>query len=64
MFASRVALFEGSWLTNFAGTPFGFLMVRIARKSKDYNANYQYPTGSVEAEARAYLQKAVDEAGL
>lgn len=22
LFASRVALFEGSWLTNFAGTPF------------------------------------------
>lgn len=52
LFASRVALFEGSWLTNFAGTPFVPNGEGWPGKSKDYNANYQYPTGSVEAEAK------------
>lgn len=64
LFASRVALFEGSWLTNFAGTPFVPNGEGWPGKSKDYNANYQYPTGSVEAEAKYFFQKAVDEAAI
>ena len=64
LFASRVALFEGSWLTNFAGTPFVPNGEGWPGKSKDYNANYQYPTGSVEAEAKYFLKKAVDEAAI
>lgn len=62
LFASRVALFEGSWLTNFAGTPFVPNGEGWPGKAKDYNANYQYPTGSVEAEAQFFFKKAVDEA--
>lgn len=62
LFASRVALFEGSWLTNFAGTPFVPNGEGWPGKSKDYNANYQYPSGSVEAEAKYFFKKAVDEA--
>ena len=64
LFASRVALFEGSWLTNFAGTPFVPNGEGWPGKAKDYNANYQYPTGSVEAEAKYFFQKAVDEAAI
>lgn len=64
LFASRVALFEGSWLTNFAGTPFVPNGEGWPGKSKDYNANYQYPTGSVEAEAKYFFKKAVDEAAI
>lgn len=64
LFASRVALFEGSWLTNFAGTPFVPNGEGWPGKAKDYNANYQYPTGSVEAEAKYFFKKAVDEAAI
>lgn len=64
LFASRVALFEGSWLTNFAGTPFVPNGEGWPGKSKDYNANYQYPKGSVEAEAKYFFKKAVDEAAI
>ena len=64
LFASRVALFEGSWLTNFAGTPFVPNGEGWPGKSKDYNANYQYPTGSIEAEAKYFFKKAVDEAAI
>ncbi len=64
LFASRVALFEGSWLTNFAGTPFVPNGEGWPGKAKDYNANYQYPTGSVEAEAQFFFKKAVDEAAI
>lgn len=57
LFASRVALFEGSWLTNFAGTPFVPNGEGWPGKAKDYNANYQYPTGSVEAEAKYFSRR-------
>lgn len=42
---SRVALYEGSWLTNFAGTPFVPNGEGWPGKDKDYNASYQYPSG-------------------
>ena len=60
----RNEVFEGSWLTNFAGTPFVPNGEGWPGKSKDYNANYQYPTGSVEAEAKYFFKKAVDEAAI
>lgn len=55
LFKSRVALFEGTWLTNFAGTPFvpngpGW---PGAQKTK----GYQFPTGSVEAEAKWFFEQ-------
>ncbi len=64
LMASRVALFEGSWLTNFAGTPFVPNGDGWPGKEKDYNANYQFPTGRLEAEAKYFFQKAVDEAAI
>lgn len=64
LLASRVALFEASWLTNFAGTPFVPNGQGWPGKEKDYNADYQYPTGNVEAEAAYFFQKAMEEAAI
>lgn len=43
---SRVALYTGTWLKNFAGTPFVPNGEGWPGKEKEYNANYQFPTGS------------------
>ncbi|MCO6026208.1 RagB/SusD family nutrient uptake outer membrane protein [Prevotella cerevisiae] len=59
---SRVALYEGSWLTNFAGTPFVPNGPGWPGKNKDYNSDYNYPTGSVEAEAKYFFQIAAQSA--
>lgn len=61
-FRSRVALYEGSWLTYFAGTPFVPLGQGWPGATKDYNASYQYPSGSIEAEAKYFLEEAVKSA--
>lgn len=59
---SRVALFEASWLTNFKGTPFVPNGSGWPGKAKDYNANYQYPSGDIDAEIRYFLNIAVESA--
>ena len=60
LFKSRVALYEGSWETNFAGTP--FVPNGEGWPGKAKNPDYKYPTGSVEAEAKYFLQIAADAA--
>lgn len=62
LFKSRVALYEGSWLTYFAGTAFVPNGEGWPGKAKEYNANYQYPTGSVDAEAKYFLQESAKAA--
>lgn len=59
---SRVALYEGSWLKNFAGTPFVPGDSQWPGASKDYNAGFAYPTGSVEAEANWFFEQAIEAA--
>ena len=59
---SRVALFEGSWLTNFKGTPFVPLGEGWPGAGKDYNAGYQYPSGSIDNEATYFFTQAADAA--
>lgn len=59
---SRVALYEGSWLTNFSGTPFVPNGEGWPGKKKDYNANYQFPTGSLDAEAKYFFQESAKAA--
>ena len=59
---SRVALYEGSWLKYFANTPFVPNGPGWPGKTKDYNANYEYPTGSVEAESLYFLKIAMEAA--
>ncbi|MDR1718176.1 MAG: RagB/SusD family nutrient uptake outer membrane protein [Prevotella sp.] len=61
---SRVALFEGSWLTNFKNTPFVPNGNGWPGKDKDYNANYQFPTGSIDEEAKHFLSIAAASAEL
>ena len=64
LFKSRVALYEGSWLTYFAGTAFVPNGEGWPGKAKEYNANYQYPTGSVDAEAKYFLQESAKAAEM
>lgn len=56
---SRVALFEASWLENFKGTPFVPNGEGWPGKAKDYNADYHYPSGSIENEIKFFYEKAV-----
>jgi hypothetical protein len=62
LFKSRVALYEGSWLTYFAGTPFVAGGNGWPGAAKDYNANYTYPSGSIENEAKYFLTEAANAA--
>ena len=59
---SRVALFEASWLENFKNTPFVPNGPEWPGKSKDYNANYEYPSGSIDNEVRYFLEIAAESA--
>ena len=56
---SRVALYEGTWLKYFKGTPFVPNGESWPGKEKNYNANYQYPAGSVENESDWFLEQAM-----
>ena len=57
---ARVALFEGSWLTYFAGTP--FVPNGPGWPGLASNPNYKYPSGSLEDEARYFLTEAMKAA--
>ena len=55
LFKSRVALYEGTWLKNFKGTAFVPCGPDWPGATKDYNANYQYPTGNIDNEIQYFL---------
>ncbi len=57
---SRVALFEGTWLKYFKGTAFVPKGEGWPGKSKDYNANYQFPSGSIDNEIDWFLEQAMN----
>ncbi len=59
LFKSRVALYEGSWLKNFAGTAFVPGSAEWPGKSKSYNANFAYQAGSIEAEYNWFFDQAM-----
>ena len=59
---SRVALFEGTWLKYFKNTAFVPNGNGWPGKDKDYNANYQFPSGSIDAEIEYFLGEAMDAA--
>ena len=61
---SRVALFEGTWLKYFKGTAFVPNGNGWPGTSKDYNANYQYPSGSIDNEITYFLEQAMDASKL
>jgi hypothetical protein len=56
---SRVALFEATWLKYFKGTAFVPNGEGWPGKAKDYNANYQFPSGSIENEINFFLDEAM-----
>jgi len=57
LFKSRVALYEGTWLKNFAGT--AFVPGTSEWPGKSYHPDFKYTTGSVEAEANWFLDQAM-----
>ncbi|MEO8949367.1 MAG: RagB/SusD family nutrient uptake outer membrane protein [Mucilaginibacter sp.] len=61
---SRVALFEGTWLKYFKGTAFVPNGTNWPGATKAYNANYQYPTGSLDNESQYFLGEAMASAKL
>lgn len=56
---SRVALYEGTWLKYFKGTPFVPNGEEWPGKTKSYNSNYKFPSGSIENEINYFLDIAM-----
>lgn len=61
---SRVGLFEGTWLKYFKNTPFVPNGEGWPGKTKEYNANYQFPSGSIENEINYFLEQSMEAAAL
>ena len=61
---SRVALFEGTWLKYFKNTAFVPNGEGWPGKEKDYNANYQYPSGGIDQEIDYFLTQAMESAKI
>ncbi|TZF81489.1 RagB/SusD family nutrient uptake outer membrane protein [Pedobacter sp. BS3] len=59
---SRVALYEGTFLKYFKGTAFVPNGPGWPGKSKDYNASYNFPSGSIDGEIDFFLSQAMDAA--
>lgn len=57
---SRVALFEGTWLKYFKGTAFVPNGDGWPGKQKEYNADYNYPSGSIDNEIDYFLTIAME----
>ena len=56
---SRVALYEGTWLKYFKGTAFVPNGEGWPGKAKEYNADYQYPSGSIDSEINWFLEQSM-----
>jgi hypothetical protein len=56
---SRVALYEATWLKYFKGTAFVPNGPDWPGKTKAYNANYQFKSGSIDNEITYFLNEAV-----
>ncbi len=56
---SRVALYEGTWLKYFKGTAYVPNGPDWPGKGKDYNANYTFPSGSIDGEISFFLTEAM-----
>lgn len=61
-FKSRVALFEGTWLKYFKGTAFVPNGPDWPGAQKDYNKNYKFPKGSIDAEIAFFFTEAMNAA--
>ena len=61
---SRVALYEGTFLNYFKGTPFVPCDANWPGKTKDYCKDYQYPSGSIDNEIQYFLKTAAASAEI
>lgn len=61
---SRVALYEGTFEKNFAGTAFVPGSPEWPGASKEYNAGFTFEAGSAEAEWKYFLKEAVDASDI
>lgn len=61
---SRVALFEGTWLRYFQDTPFVPKGKGWPGAAKDYNAGFEFESGSIENEIDYFLDEAMSAAKL
>ncbi len=61
---SRVGLHEGTWLKYFKGTPFVPNGPGWPGAEKEYNAGYQFPEGSIDAEIEFFLTTAMTSAKI
>lgn len=59
LFKSRVALYEGSWEKNFAGTAFVPGTQDWPGRNKEYNADFTFPAGSPEGEYNWFFDQAM-----
>jgi starch-binding outer membrane protein, SusD/RagB family len=57
---SRVALYEGTWLKYFKNTAFVPNGPNWPGKDKNYNANYNYPSESIDNEIEYFLNQAME----
>ncbi|NLP56862.1 RagB/SusD family nutrient uptake outer membrane protein [Lutibacter sp. B1] len=57
---SRVALYEATWLKYFKNTAFVPNGPGWPGKDKDYNQNYEYPSGDIDAEINWLFGQAMD----
>lgn len=61
---SRVALYEGTFEKNFAGTAFVPGSAEWPGKDKDYHAGFAFKSGSAENEWKFFLEEAVKAADI
>lgn len=57
---SRVALFEGTWLKYFKGTAFVPNGEGWPGALKDYNKEYNYPSGNIDNEIKWFLEQTIE----
>ncbi len=61
---SRVALYEGTFLKYFKGTPFVPLGEGWPGLQKDYSSSYVYPLGGIDEEINWFLEQAIASSEL
>ena len=64
LFKSRVALYEGTWLKYFKGTALVPGDDKWPGKNVDYNANFAFAAGSIDAESNWFLDQAIAESKI
>jgi len=64
LFKSRVALYEGSWEKNFAGTAFVPGTAEWPGKDASYNKDFAFKAGSAEAEYNWFFDQAMAAAKI